>query len=94
MSWEKQYKSSAYHPKSQGALERFHHTHKTMLNTYCYKYEKDWDKEVHLVLFAAQEAFQESFGLSHFELVFCHTVRGPDPLKLVKEKWLTEIVIF
>lgn len=73
-------------------MERFHHTRKTMLNTYCYKYEKDWDKEVHLVLFAAQEAFQESFGLSHFELVFCHTVRGP--LKLVKEKWLTEIVIF
>lgn len=46
-----------------------------MLNTYCYKYEKDWDKEVHLVLFAAQEALQESLGLSHFELVFCHTVR-------------------
>ena len=43
---------------------------------------------VHLVLFAAREAVQESLGFSPFELVFGHTVRGP--LKLLKEKWLTE----
>ena len=40
------------------------------------------------MLFAAQEAVQESLGFSPFELVFGHTVRGP--LKLLKEKWLTE----
>ena len=43
---------------------------------------------MHLVLFAAREAVQESLGFSPFELVFCHTVRGP--LKLLREKWLTE----
>lgn len=59
-----------------------------MLKTYCYQYEKDWDEEVHLALFAAREAIQESLGFSPFELVFGHTVRGP--LKLLKEKWLTE----
>ncbi|KAK3084422.1 hypothetical protein FSP39_016366 [Pinctada imbricata] len=84
----RQYKSSAYHPESQGALERFHQTLKTMMKTYCHQYEKDWDEEVHLVLFAAREAVQESLGFSPFELVFGHTVRGP--LKLLKEKWLTE----
>ena len=84
----RQYKSTAYHPESQGALERFHQTLKTMLRTYCYQYEKDWDEGVHLVLFAAREAVQESLGFSPFELVFGHTVRGP--LKLLKEKWLTE----
>ena len=31
----KQYKSSAYHPESQGALERFHQTLKTMIRMYC-----------------------------------------------------------
>lgn len=32
--------------------------------------------------------FKSLFGFSPFELVFGHTVRGP--LKLLKEKWLTE----
>ena len=31
----KQYKSSAYHPESQGALEGFHQTLKTMIRMYC-----------------------------------------------------------
>ncbi|KAK3092929.1 hypothetical protein FSP39_008989 [Pinctada imbricata] len=84
----RQYKSSAYHPESQGALERFHQTLKTMMKTYCHQYGKDWDEGVHLVLFAAREAVQESLGFSPFDLVFGHTVRGP--LKLLKEKWLTE----
>lgn len=60
----KQYKSSAYHPESQGALDRFHLTLKTMLKTYCYQYERDWDEGVHIVLFAAREAVQESFGFN------------------------------
>ena len=38
--------SSAYHPQSQGALERFH---QTMLRKYCIENEKDWDKGVSLV---------------------------------------------
>lgn len=35
----REYKSSANHPESQGALKRFHQTLKTMLKTYCYQYE-------------------------------------------------------
>ena len=37
----KQYKSSAYHPESQGALERFHQTLKNMIRSYCFDTEKD-----------------------------------------------------
>jgi hypothetical protein len=59
-----------------------------MMRTHCFQYEKDRDEGVHLVLFAAKEAVQESLGFSPFELLFGHTVRGP--LKLLKEKWLTE----
>ena len=36
-----QYKSSAYHPESQGAIERFHQTLKNMLKTYCHQTGKD-----------------------------------------------------
>ncbi|XP_073721213.1 uncharacterized protein [Misgurnus anguillicaudatus] len=78
--------SSAYHPESQGALERFHQTLKTMLKTYCKEFERDWDEGIPLLLFAVREVAQESLGFSPAELVFGHTVRGP--LKLLKERWL------
>ena len=83
----KQFRSSAYHPESQGALERFHQTLKNMIRTYCFDTEKDWDEGVHLLLFAVRESVQESLGFSPFELVFGHSVRGP--LKLFKEKLLS-----
>ena len=84
----KQYKSSAYHPESQGALERFYQTLKNMIRSYCFDTEKDWDEGIHLLLFAVRESVQESLGFSPFELVFGHTVRGP--LKLLKEKFLSD----
>ena len=83
-----QYKSSAYHPESQGALERFHQTLKNMIRTYCFQTEKHWDEGIHLLLFASRESVQESLGFSPFELVFGHSVRGP--LKLMKEKLLSD----
>ena len=83
----KQYRSSAYHPESQGALERFHQTLKNMIRSYCFDTEKDWDEGIHLLLFAVRESVQESLGFSPFELVFGHSVRGP--LKLLKEKFLS-----
>ncbi len=37
--------SSAYHPESQGTLERFHHqTLKSMLRAYCLEFDKEWDE--------------------------------------------------
>ena len=83
----KQYRSSAYHPESQGALERFHQTLKNMIRSYCFDTNRDWDEGVHLLLFAVRESVQESLGYSPFELVFGHSVRGP--LKLFKEKLLS-----
>lgn len=80
--------SSPYHPESQGSLERFHQTLKTMLRTYCTESEKEWDEGLPLLLFAVRETVQESLGFSPAELVFAHTVRGP--LKLLKENWLSE----
>ena len=84
----KQYRSSAYHPKSQGALERFHQTLKNMIRSYCFDTEKIGMKVYTFLLFAVRESVQESLGFSPFELVFGHTVRGP--LKLLKEKFLSQ----
>ena len=67
-----QVKSSAYHPESQGALERFHQTLKNMIKTYCFETEKDWDEGVHLFLFAVRESVQESLGFSPLQKRLCH----------------------
>ena len=59
-----------------------------MLRKYCFENERDGDQGVPLVLFAARGSVQESLGFSPFELIFGHSVRGP--LKLMKERWLSE----
>ena len=54
----KQYRSSAYHSESQGALERLHQTLKTMIRSYCFDTEKDWDEGIHLLLFAVRNLYR------------------------------------
>ena len=50
----KQYRPSAYHPESQGALARFHQTLKNMIWSYYLDTEKDKDEGIHLLLFAVR----------------------------------------
>ena len=69
-----QLKSSAYHPQSQGALERYHQTLKTMIRAFCDEYPEDWDKGIPFLLFATRDSPSESTGFSPFELVYGHEV--------------------
>ncbi|KAL2099462.1 hypothetical protein ACEWY4_005942 [Coilia grayii] len=82
----RQVMSSAYHPQSQGALERCHQTLKQMIKTFCVQCDGDWDVAMPFLLFALRDAVSDSTGFSPFELVFGHEVRGP--LKLMKERFL------
>ena len=43
----KQLRSDSYHPQTHGALERYHQVLKTMLETYCFEHEEDWDLVPH-----------------------------------------------
>ena len=61
--------SSAYHPQSQGCVERFHQTLKNTLRMYCEEMGIDWDEAVPLALFALRDSVQESTGFRPFELV-------------------------
>ena len=69
--------ASAYHAQSQGALERFHQTLKSLMRAYCVQMAADWEEGLPWLLLAAREVTQESTGFSPNELVFGHTVRGP-----------------
>ena len=78
--------SSGYHPQSQGCLERFHQTLKTMMRTYCVQYESEWDEAVPNLLFAIRDSVNDSLGYTPFELVYGHQVRNP--VQMLRENWL------
>lgn len=84
----KQYLASAYHAESQGALERFHQTLKSMLTKFCLENTCDWDEGIPYVLYAIKSAKQESLGYSPYKLLFGRDIRGQ--LKLLKESWIDE----
>lgn len=69
--------STAYHAQSQGALERFHQTLKSLLRAYSTELDGDWEEGLPWLMLAAREVVQESTGFSPNELVFGHSVRGP-----------------
>ena len=52
----KQVKSTAYRPQSQGAVQRFHQTLKSMLRVHCLHENKEWDEGLPLLLFAVRES--------------------------------------
>lgn len=78
--------STAYHPQSQGALERCHQTLKSMLRKFCYEREQEWDEALPYMLFAIRETPSESLGVSPFEMLYGRKVRGP--LRMVKDQLL------
>ncbi|KAL1277255.1 hypothetical protein QQF64_023928 [Cirrhinus molitorella] len=78
-------KASAYHAQSQGALERFHQTLKSLLRAYCTEMGGDWEEGLPWLMLSACEVCQESTGFSPKDLVFGHTVRGP--LAVLRDSW-------
>ena len=79
----KQYRLLAYHAESQGALENFHQTLKSMIKSCYFDTENDWDEGKHLLLFAVRESVLESHDFSLFELVLVRLFVGP--VKLLRE---------
>ncbi|XP_064083032.1 uncharacterized protein LOC135199045 [Macrobrachium nipponense] len=68
--------SVPYHPESQGVVERFHQTLKSVLKK-LYDSDNEWDKILPFALFAIRNHPNSSTGVAPFELVFGHKVRGP-----------------
>ena len=60
----KQYRSSAYHPESQGALEKFHHTLKNMIRSYCFDTKKRIGMKVYTFYFLQLGNLYRSLSVS------------------------------
>ena len=84
----KRIRTSPYHPQTDGLVERFNGTLKSMLKKFVSREQSDWDEYLPYLLFAYREVPQESTGFSPFELLYGRKVRGP--LDVLKESWTGE----
>ncbi len=63
--------SSAYHPQTNGLVERFNQTLQRSLVKVVNVNQTDWDEKLEGILFAYRTATQKSTNFSPFELFYC-----------------------
>ena len=68
--------STAYHPQSNGLVERFHRQLKASLNARLHG--PNWQEELPLILLGIRTATKEDLGCTSAELVYGKTLRLPD----------------
>ena len=78
-------RTSPYHPQTDGLVERFNQTLKSMLRKTVTEEGKNWDTLIPYLLYAYREVPQASTGFSPFELLYGCSVRGP--LDILRESW-------
>ncbi len=81
----KSIRTSVYHPQTDGLVERFNRTLKTMIRKFVHEDAKNWDRWLEPLLFAVREVPQASTGFSPFELLFGRQPRGV--LDVLRETW-------
>ncbi|XP_056598991.1 uncharacterized protein LOC130417451 [Triplophysa dalaica] len=78
-------RTSVYHPQTDGLVERFNRTLKSMIRKFVHEDAKNWDKWLEPLLFAVREVPQASTGFSPFELLYGRQPRGV--LDVLREAW-------
>lgn len=70
-------RTAAYHPQTDGLVERYNGSLKTGIKRFIDQFPVEWNKALPFVLFAYRETPHTSTGFSPFELMFGRTARGP-----------------
>ena len=81
----KKVNTTAYHPQTDGLVERFNRTLTAMLSKKVDASGKDWDEHLPFVLFAYRASIQESTQESPFYLLYGRDPKLPSALGLERE---------
>ncbi|GFO37432.1 reverse transcriptase [Plakobranchus ocellatus] len=73
----KHFVSTPYHPQTNGIVERFHSTLKSMIRKLSHESRTEWYRFVPAALFAYRGQVHSSTGFSPFFLLFGRAPRGP-----------------
>lgn len=76
----KKINSTAYHPETNGALERSQSTLINYLKNYINEFQTDWDNWLNFAIFSYNTTVHTSTKFSPFELVFGNKARIPSHL--------------
>jgi len=79
--------SSAYHPQTNGGLERAHRVIKEMLRHTVNQNAQNWCEHIPFVTFAYNSAVHESTNFQPYELVYGNPVKLPSPLQRQAEPY-------
>jgi len=80
--------TSAYHPQTDGFVERFNKTLGTMLRAFVDEHQDDWDVCLPALLFAYRRSTQASTGDTPFALMY-----GRDPPAPIDREWPTAVAL-
>jgi transposase InsO family protein len=69
--------SSAYHPQTDGPIERVNQILKDMLRACAQQYGRSWDNSLLYSEFSYNNSYQESFKMVPFEMLYGHRCRTP-----------------
>ncbi len=78
-------RTSAYHPQTDGMVERFNGTLKSGLKKFIQDYHGQWHKALPFILFAYRETPHTTTGFSPFELLLGRNPTGP--LDVLRQEW-------
>lgn len=76
--------TTAYHPQTDGLVERFNATLATMLSMYVSSHQRDWDEFIPYVLFAYRTSIQETTQETPFYLMYGRDARLPIDVALTQ----------
>ena len=78
----KKTRTTAYHPQSDGLVERQNRTLQDILSTFVVEHQTDWDEMLDQAVFAYNTSVHESTKLSPYEMVFGRPARMPIEVEL------------
>ena len=78
----KKTRTTAYHPQSDGLVERQNRTLQDILSNFVVEHQTDWDEMFHQAVFAYNTIVHESNKIPPYEMVFGRPARMPIEVEL------------